>query len=147
LFGAKLVGDSSGLTRPVSDPNTDGLDPAIVSRIGPRLEARAVGGRPTGFTHQQALTQAEAVLRGMSLTGDFARLVLLVGHGSTTANNPHASGLDCGACGGHTGEANARVAAGILNDPAVRRSCAPRALIFPMIAGSWVPFTTPPPTM
>jgi uncharacterized protein YbcC (UPF0753/DUF2309 family) len=120
LFGAKLIGDSTGLTRPVSDPNTDGLDPAILPRIGPRLEARAVGGRPTGFTHQQALAQAEAVLRGMSLTRDFARLVLLVGHGSTTANNPHASGLDCGACGGHTGEANARVAAGILNDPEVR---------------------------
>ena len=120
LFAPKLLGDSLGLTRPVSDPNTDGLDAAIIPRVGPRLEARAVGGRPTGFTLHQALTQAEAVLRGMSLTSDFARLVLLVGHGSTTANNPHASGLDCGACGGHTGEANARVAAGILNDPEVR---------------------------
>ena len=120
LFAPKLVGDSAGLTRPVSDPNTDGIDPALIPRVGPRLEARTVGGRPTGFTPEQALTQAEAVLRGMSLTSDFARLVLLVGHGSTTANNPHASGLDCGACGGHTGEANARVAAGILNDPDVR---------------------------
>ena len=120
LFAPKLVGDSAGLTRPVSDPNTDGIDPALIPRVGPRLAARTVGGRPTGFTPEQALTQAEAVLRGMSLTSGFARLVLLVGHGSTTANNPHASGLDCGACGGHTGEANARVAAGILNDPDVR---------------------------
>ena len=120
LFAPKLLGDSAGLTRPVSDPNTDGIDPALIPRVGPRLTARAVGGRATGFTPEQALTQAEAVLRGMSLTSDFARLVLLVGHGSTTANNPHASGLDCGACGGHTGEANARVAAGVLNDPEVR---------------------------
>ncbi|OYU15492.1 MAG: hypothetical protein CFE37_06005 [Alphaproteobacteria bacterium PA4] len=120
LFAAKLVGDSAGLTRPVSDPNTDGLDRAILPQVGPRLEARTVGGRATGFTPEQALTQAEAVLRGMSLTSDFARLVMLAGHGSTTANNPHASGLDCGACGGHTGEANARVAASILNDPEVR---------------------------
>ena len=120
LFAAKLLGDSIGLTRPVNDPNTDGLDAMVIPRVGPQLEARIVAGRPTGFTLHQALTQAEAVLRGMSLTSDFARLVLLVGHGSTTANNPHASGLDCGACGGHTGEANARVAAGILNDPEVR---------------------------
>jgi uncharacterized protein YbcC (UPF0753/DUF2309 family) len=36
-------------------------------------------------------------------------------------NNPHATGLDCGACGGRSGEANAKVAAAVLNDLAVRR--------------------------
>src|SRR5271157_4688236 len=31
--------------------------------------------------------------------GDFARLVMLTGHGSMTANNRHASGFDCGTSG------------------------------------------------
>ncbi len=121
LFAAKIASDSLGMTRPVSDPNTDGLDAAIIDRIGPRIDPREVGGRQTGFELARRIAMAEAVLRAMSFTGDFARLVMLTGHRSTTVNNPHATGLDCGACGGHTGEANARIAAGILNDPEVRR--------------------------
>ena len=120
LFAAKTIGDSAGFTRTVKDPNTDGLSRDARQRVGPRLAPRLVGGRMTGFDAEQRVAMAEAVLRSMSLTEDFARIVLLAGHGSTTANNPHASGLDCGACGGHTGEANARVAAAILNDRAVR---------------------------
>jgi uncharacterized protein YbcC (UPF0753/DUF2309 family) len=119
-FAPKLVSDTLGLTRTVSDPNSDGLDDQVIGRLGPRLEPRAMGGRMTGLNAEQRLAQAQAVLRAMSLTRDFAPLVVLAGHGSSTANNPHASGLDCGACGGHTGEANARIAADILNDPAVR---------------------------
>ncbi len=131
LFAGKLVGDSARLTRTVSDPNTDGLDKSVIGRIGPRLEPRAVGGRLTGFDDAQRVAMAEAVLRAMSMTKDFARLVLLTGHGSTTVNNPHASGLDCGACGGHTGEANARVAAAILNDPGVRIGLAGKGIDIP----------------
>jgi uncharacterized protein YbcC (UPF0753/DUF2309 family) len=120
LYAGKILSDSLGLTRTVNDPNTDGLDAAVIGRLGPRIEAGTVGGRHTGFTAEEKVIQAEAVLRGMSLTSNFAQLVLMTGHGSTTVNNPHASGLDCGACGGHTGEANARVAAMILNELAVR---------------------------
>jgi len=128
FFAAKLLGDSAGLTRTVKDPNTDGFDPQILDRIGPRLEARKIGGRQTGFEPAQRLAMAEAVLGAMSMRDNFGRLVMLTGHGSTTVNNPHASGLDCGACGGHTGEANARVAADILNDPAVRVGLAARGI-------------------
>jgi uncharacterized protein YbcC (UPF0753/DUF2309 family) len=135
LFAAKLASDTSGLTRPVGDPNTDGLDANVIGRTGPQLEARTVRGRATGFTPEQALAQAEAVLRAMSMTENFAPLVMLVGHGSTSANNPHASGLDCGACGGHTGEANARVAAGILNDAAVRIGLGNKGIFIP--ADTW----------
>jgi uncharacterized protein YbcC (UPF0753/DUF2309 family) len=130
-FAPKLVGDALGLTRTVSDPNTDGLDGDVIGKLGPRLDCQVVGGRMTGLTAEQRLDQAEAVLKGMSLTKDFARLILLAGHGSTTANNPHASGLDCGACGGHTGEASARIAADILNDPAVRIGLRSRGINIP----------------
>ena len=130
-FAAKLLGDTLGLTRPVQDPNTDGLDRGVIGRIGPRLEPREVGGRMTGFDHRQRAAMAEAVLRAMSLTDRFARLVMLTGHASSTVNNPHASGLDCGACGGHTGEANARVAAAILNDAGVRRELRGQGITIP----------------
>jgi uncharacterized protein YbcC (UPF0753/DUF2309 family) len=131
LYAWKILSDSLGLTRTVHDPNTDGFDDDVIGRLGPRIEPREVGGRATGFTPQQRLTQAEGVLRAMSMTQDFARVVLLAGHGSTTVNNPHASGLDCGACGGHTGEANARVAAAILNDPDVRAGLKTRGITIP----------------
>jgi uncharacterized protein YbcC (UPF0753/DUF2309 family) len=132
FFAGKLVGDTLGLTRTVSDPNTDGFDADVIGKLGPRLAPREVGGRMTGLNAEQRLTQAEAVLRAMSMTEDFGRIVLLAGHGSTTANNPHASGLDCGACGGHTGEANARVAADILNDPDVRAGLVGKGIVIPV---------------
>jgi len=131
LFAGKIASDSLGLTRTVKAPNIDGIDAGLIDRLGPRIEPQIVGGRQTGFNAGQRLDMAEAVLRAMSMTKDFARLVMLTGHGSTTVNNPHASGLDCGACGGHTGEANARVAAAILNDPNVRTGLMERGIDIP----------------
>lgn len=63
---------------------------------------------------------AAGVLRHMGLTGNFAARVLLVAHGSCSANNPLAASLDCGACGGQSGEVNVRVLAYLLNQPEVR---------------------------
>ncbi len=130
-FAAKIAGDSLGFTRTVPDPNLDGLDAGVRKRIGPEIEPRIVEGRPTGFGKEARVAMAKAVLGAMSMTENFARLVMLTGHGSSTVNNPHASGLDCGACGGHTGEANARVAAAILNDPTVRNGLAAHGIVIP----------------
>ena len=74
---------------------------------------------------------AGTILRAMSLTGQFAPLVLLVGHGAVVANNPHASALQCGACGGYPGDVNARLLAGLLNDAEVRAGLAREGLDIP----------------
>ncbi len=130
-FVGKILSDTLGWTRPVSDSATDGFDSSVVARLGPDIEPGTLDGRRTGFALPERIAMAEAVLRGMSLTDGFAPLVLLTGHGSTTVNNPYASGLDCGACGGYTGEANARVAAQILNRPEVRDGLRARGIDIP----------------
>jgi len=136
-FAGKLVSDSLGLTRPVAKPGSAGLDKAVVRRIGPvitRQRGRLIAKGPvveTGIALGERIELARKALQGMSLTDGFARLVLLCGHGSSTVNNPYAAGLDCGACGGHSGEANARVAAAVLNDSEVRTGLAARGLVIP----------------
>ncbi len=130
-FAAKLIGDAAHITRTVAHPSVDGLDATVLDRVRPSLERGTLKGRQTGFTADERVDMAAAVLGAMMLTRDFARLVMLTGHGSTTVNNPHASGLDCGACGGHTGEANARVAAAILNDRGVRAGLVERGIVIP----------------
>ena len=70
-----------------------------------------------------ALEEKVAIVKsGFDLMGmeTFAPLVLFVGHGSHTANNPFGSSLDCGACAASPGRHNARLLASLANDPSVR---------------------------
>ncbi|MDE2333981.1 MAG: DUF2309 domain-containing protein [Rhodospirillales bacterium] len=112
VYAGKLVGDALGLHHahapqgpaPRLDPEPD---------LGARVNAAA------------------AALRAMSLTSGFARLMLLVGHGANVVNNPHASALHCGACGGYSGEVNARLLAALLNEAAVRAGLASLGIAIP----------------
>jgi uncharacterized protein len=131
IYLPKLMTDMVGWTRPVPRPGEEGLSADQVNDRRPSIEPTTSDGIIAGITGPERLRLAESALRGMSLTDGFARVVMITGHGATTVNNPYATGLDCGACGGHTGEANARVAAAILNDPRVREGLADRGIHIP----------------
>lgn len=77
-------------------------------------------GNPAGLSHAEAAEKVARLLKSIGLPPHFAPLVCVVGHGSSSLNNPHEYGYNCGACGGGKGEANARVFAKIANDPIVR---------------------------
>ena len=85
---------------------------------------------PTGAAAED-VSLAANILRAMGLTRDFGRLLVFVGHGSEADNNPQEAALQCGACGGHAGDTNARVLASLLNDPAIRLALAGEGIEIP----------------
>jgi uncharacterized protein len=93
----------------------DGVHASYHDRLAPSVNEAG-----ESLRLEQKFALAEAMLRNLGLTSDMAPIVVICGHASDTVNNPYRAGLDCGACGGHSGESNARVAASILNDEAVR---------------------------
>jgi uncharacterized protein len=77
-------------------------------------------GLQVGFTVMEMATRVENLLRGIGMIEGFAPIVYVVAHGSSSANNPHHSAHDCGACSGRPGSVNARVFAQMANHPQVR---------------------------
>jgi uncharacterized protein len=85
----------------------------------------------TGIKISDQCNYAENALRMMGLVSNFAKLVIFCGHGSVTQNNPYASALDCGACGGRHGGSNAQILAEILNEQKVRKELSIRGIEIP----------------
>lgn len=111
IYAGKLLGASLGLPAP---------KPAA-----PRPEFAVP------LTREDKVGMAESVLRAMSMTDQFARLVLIAGHASGGVNNPWQSALQCGACGGHGGDVNARLLVGLLNHPETREGLVVRGMAIP----------------
>lgn len=88
-------------------------------------------GLQIGYTLDEMAARAEGFLRGIGLVKNFAHIVYIVAHGSSSANNPHHGAHDCGACSGRPGATNARVQAYILNHKKVREVLRSKGITIP----------------
>ncbi|HCS52407.1 DUF2309 domain-containing protein [Rubinisphaera sp.] len=111
-----LLGRTMGWKSVRSDARFDGVSSAQSRQLAPGFD----GLESQGIGLAEQTQMAKNILSGMGLTKTFPRLIVLCGHGSQTENNPLKAGLDCGACGGHSGEPNARFAAKLLNSYPIR---------------------------
>ncbi len=85
----------------------------------------------TGFTLDEQVVTVETALRIMGLTRNYGRLVAFVAHGSRVDNNPYEAALECGACGGNSGNPNVRLLSAMANKPAVRKRLEKNGLFIP----------------
>ena len=85
-------------------------------------------GKHSGFTIREMADIVRRVLEDTGIRDRLSSLVLVIGHGSISLNNPHESAHDCGACGGGRGGPNARAFSQMANDARVRRLLAAEGL-------------------
>ena len=112
------------------------LAPKTANKIKQKLNDQLKQTSPTApslenLSLEDQLAYAKGSLTTMGLTSNFAKIVVLCGHGSQTENNAYATALDCGACGGRHGGSNAKILAAILNNKEVRKSLALHSISIP----------------
>ena len=88
-------------------------------------------GRLLGFSREEMANRLETFFRNIGLADEWAPLILVVAHGSSSTNNPHFAAYDCGACAGKPGAPNARAFAQMANDPGVRNLLKSRGIVIP----------------
>jgi uncharacterized protein YbcC (UPF0753/DUF2309 family) len=96
-----------------------------------RVEGQRSDGLAPGYTVEEMVGVVGNVLATMGLDRRFCPLILMVGHGSSSLNNPHEAAHDCGATGGGRGGPNARAFSQMANDPRVRAALRDRGMIIP----------------
>ncbi|NMY88599.1 YbcC family protein [Pseudomonas oryzihabitans] len=121
-YAGALLGRTYGLAGGASSPELSAWRRHERQQLQPQLPE---------MSQLQRVDLAERILKAMGLNGPVPPLLVLLGHGSQSANNPQAAGLDCGACCGQSGEINARLLAGLLNDAQVRAGLRVRGLDLP----------------
>jgi uncharacterized protein YbcC (UPF0753/DUF2309 family) len=101
------------------------------ARLSVENQGKQLDGLQVGFTVAEMADRVEAVLKSIGLVHNFAPLIYIVGHGASSANNPHYAAYDCGACCGRPGSVNARVFSIMANHEAVRKLLHARGIHIP----------------
>ncbi len=94
-------------------------------------EAATIENPRHGFTDEEQADRVENFLRTIGLVSGYAPFVIMMGHGSSSQNNPHMAAYDCGACSGRHGGPNARIYAAMANRPVIRELLEQRGLHIP----------------
>lgn len=145
LFRGALISQTLGfwsafrlflnIFRPTMSPATassfkhmDRLSKLTIKNQNP---ADVENGLQIGFTTSEMADRVETLLKSIGLVKDFAPVIYVIGHGSSSVNNPHYAAYDCGACSGRPGSVNARVISAMANDPEVRSILNTRGLTIP----------------
>lgn len=91
----------------------------------------ATTGLLAGFSLSEMADRVANMLHPMGMTMGHARFIVVMGHGSSSLNNPFVSAYCCGACGGRSGGPNARLFALMANNPEVRILLRERGIFLP----------------
>ncbi len=84
-----------------------------------------------GFSVDEMATRVANLLENLGITKRFGKLVIALGHDTSSVNNPLLAAYSCAACGGRSGAPNARYLAHIGNRPDVREKVAERGIHIP----------------
>lgn len=118
---ARLREQMSELTRP---PATELHVERIAEQPGPDPDS-------LGYSVAEMAGIVVRILQDIGYVRDLPPIVVFLGHGSGSLNNPHESAYNCGACSGGRGGPNARAFAMMANDPRVRKLTAERGIELP----------------
>ena len=73
-----------------------------------------------GISTEDAANALALIFQSTGLAKYFSPMVVVLGHGASSVNNPYFAGYNCGACQGKKGGQNARLFARLANDTLVR---------------------------
>jgi len=145
LFGGWLVSQTLGLlsaVRLLTNIFSPALSPKVAAsfrhtddriqfRIRRESEERTLGTLKLGFSQEEMADRVYGLLSSCGTINKFSPLIIMLGHGSSTVNNPHYAAYDCGACSGRPGSINARIFCSMANDPEVRELLQRRGISIP----------------
>lgn len=145
LFGGWLISQTVGLVsafRLILNIFSPTLSPKVATsfrhtndqikfKLLRESENEVENGLKLGFTKPEMAERVYGLLRACGLVENFSKLIVMLGHGSSTVNNPHYAAYDCGACSGRPGSINARIFCMMANDPEVRELVKQKGLVIP----------------